>query len=186
MCSSQTQLKGINYKAERLRLHTWPYVHACMLSRFICVQLFATPWTVAHQAPLSVGFPRQEYWSALPCPPPGDLPDPGMEPVSPASPALAGGFFTPEPPRKPVSTNPSAHSSTYTLVHHPPPSLNHPSTHPPQTCPPRHPGSQQPSFIHPLIQRLSSTHHPPTHPSIHLLMHPSIHLLNKSRASTVG
>ena len=52
-----------------------------------------TLWTVARQAPLSMGFPRQENWSGLPFPPPGDLPDPGMEPVSPVSPALAGGFF---------------------------------------------------------------------------------------------
>ena len=55
----------------------------------------ATPWTVAHQAPLSMGFPRQEYWSRLPFPSPGDLSNPGIEP---ASPALAGGFFTTEPP----------------------------------------------------------------------------------------
>ena len=48
------------------------------------VQLFATPWTVAHQAPLSMGFSRQEYWSGLPFPSPGDLPDPGIEPRSPA------------------------------------------------------------------------------------------------------
>ena len=59
------------------------------------IWLFATPWTVAHQAPLSMGFTRQEYWSRLPFPPPGDLPDPGIEPRSPA---LAGGFFTTEPP----------------------------------------------------------------------------------------
>ena len=52
------------------------------------VQLFVTPWTVAHQAPLSMGFSRQEYWSGLPCPPPGDLPSPGIKPMSPASPAL--------------------------------------------------------------------------------------------------
>ena len=58
------------------------------------VQLSATLWTVACQAPLSMGFSRQEYWSGLPCPPPGDLPNPGIEPVSLASPALAGGFFT--------------------------------------------------------------------------------------------
>ena len=61
-----------------------------------CVQLcstLATPWTVACQAPLSVGFSRQEYWTALPCPPPGYFPDPGIEPVSLASPVLAGGFF---------------------------------------------------------------------------------------------
>ena len=59
---------------------------------------FVTPWTVACQAFLSVGFSRQEYWSGLPFPPPGDLPDPGMEPVSPA---LEGGFFTAESPGKP-------------------------------------------------------------------------------------
>ena len=49
-----------------------------------CVQLFATAWTVAHQATLPMGFSRQEYWSVLPFPSPGDLPDPVMEPVSPA------------------------------------------------------------------------------------------------------
>ena len=59
------------------------------------------PWTLAHQAPLSVEFSRQEYWSGLPFPPPRDLPDPGIEPVSPASPAVAGRFFTLEPPEKP-------------------------------------------------------------------------------------
>ena len=59
-----------------------------------------TLWTAARQAPLSTGFPRQERWSGLPFPPPGDLPDPGIEPASPASPALAGGFFTTEPPRE--------------------------------------------------------------------------------------
>ena len=63
---------------------------ACVLS---CVQLFANPWTVAHQALLS-RFPRQEYWSGLPFPSPGDLPYPV---IKPASPALAGGFFTTEP-----------------------------------------------------------------------------------------
>ena len=54
---------------------------------------FVTPWTVAHQAPLSIGFPRQEYWSGLPFPSPGDLPNPKIEPVSLMSPALAGGFL---------------------------------------------------------------------------------------------
>ena len=58
------------------------------------VRLFATLWTVARQAPLSTGLPRQEYWSGLPYPPPGDLPDPGIKPTSLTSPALAGGFFT--------------------------------------------------------------------------------------------
>ena len=58
------------------------------------VQLFVTLSTVARQAPLSMGFSRQEYCSGLPCPPPGDLPNPGIEPASLMSPALAGGFFT--------------------------------------------------------------------------------------------
>ena len=57
-------------------------------------QLFATPWTVAHQTPLSMGFSRQEYQSGLPCPPPGDLPDPRTEPMSLKFPALEGRFFT--------------------------------------------------------------------------------------------
>ena len=62
--------------------------------RFSHVLLFAILWTIACQAPLSMGFSRQEHWSGLPCPPPGDLPDPGMEPASLMSPALAGRFFT--------------------------------------------------------------------------------------------
>ena len=65
-----------------------------MLSRFSRVRFFVTPWTVAHQAPLSMGFFRQEYWSGMPCPPPGDFPSPGIEPASLMSPATAGGFFT--------------------------------------------------------------------------------------------
>ena len=56
----------------------------------------ANPWTVAHQAPLSMGFFRQEYWSELPFPSPGNLPDPGIKPMSPVSPALAGGFISTE------------------------------------------------------------------------------------------
>ena len=64
-----------------------------MLSRFSRVQLCATLWTIAHQSLLSMGFFRQEYWSGLPCPPPGDLPDSGTEAVSFTSPALAGRFF---------------------------------------------------------------------------------------------
>ena len=55
-------------------------MRACVLSHD---PLFATPWTVARQAPLSVGFSRQEYWSGSPCPPPGGLPDPGIEPARP-------------------------------------------------------------------------------------------------------
>ena len=65
---------------------------------FSRVWLFATPGTIAHQAPLSMGFSRQEYWSGLPFPTPGDFPDPGIKPKSPVSPALAGRFFTTAPP----------------------------------------------------------------------------------------
>ena len=66
----------------------------------VCVKSFqpcptlCDPMDCSRQAPLSMGFSRQEYWSGLPCPPPGDLPDPGIKPVSLRSPALAGGFFT--------------------------------------------------------------------------------------------
>ena len=67
---------------------------SCELSHFIRVWQFATLWTVAHQAPLSKGFSRQEYWSKLPCPPPGDLPNLGIELESLLPPALAGRFFT--------------------------------------------------------------------------------------------
>ena len=69
----------------------------CVLSH---VQLFVTVWTVAHQAPLSMEFSRQEYWLGLPFPTPGDLSGPGNEPVSLVSPALAGGFLTAVPPGK--------------------------------------------------------------------------------------
>ena len=68
------------------------------------VRPFATPWTVALQAPLSMGFPRQEYLNGLPFPTPGDLPNPEIKPMSPASPALASGFFNTEPPGKPIKS----------------------------------------------------------------------------------
>ena len=73
-------------------------VCTCTLSQLSCIQLFATPWPVAHQAPLSMEFSRQEYWSGLPFSSPGDLPDPGIEP---ASPVLAGGYLTSASPGKP-------------------------------------------------------------------------------------
>ena len=73
-----------------------------MLTHFSCVRLFATVWTLAQKAPLSVGFSRQEYWSGPPCPPPGDLPDPDMLPASLSSPALAGRFLLLVPPKKPL------------------------------------------------------------------------------------
>ena len=66
----------------------------CVCQSLSRVRLFATTWTVARQASLSMGFSRQEYWSGLPCPPPGDLPDPGIELKSLLSPALSGRFFT--------------------------------------------------------------------------------------------
>ena len=75
------------------KIPTCQYICIHVLSCLSCVQLFATLWTLVCQAPLSLGFSRQEYWSRLPCPPPGDLPDPGMEPAS-LSPSWAGGFFT--------------------------------------------------------------------------------------------
>ena len=77
-------------------------INSCVLNHFSHVCLFVTPWTVACQASLSMGFSRQEYWGGLPCSPPGDLPDPGIETVSLKSPALAGGFFTTELPGKPI------------------------------------------------------------------------------------
>ena len=70
----------------------------CVLCTLRCVQVFATPWTVAHQGSLPMGFSRQEHWSGLPFPAPGDLPDPGVKSGSPVSPAFAGGFSTTEPP----------------------------------------------------------------------------------------
>ena len=81
------------------------FMHAC-ISRFSHVQLFLTLWTVAHQAPLSMGFSRQEYWSGLPCPLPGDLPNPEIEPTSLTSHALADRFFT-------ISTTWEAHIIYY-------------------------------------------------------------------------
>ena len=66
--------------------------------------IFATPNTVAHKAPLSIGFPMQEYWSVLSFPPSGDLPNPWIEPVSPVSFCTASGFFTAEPPGSAINT----------------------------------------------------------------------------------
>ena len=73
-----------------------------MLNRFSHVQFFVTPWTVAHQALLSMGFTRQEYWSGWPFPSLGDLPNPGTKPMSLTSPALSGGFLPLAPPGKPI------------------------------------------------------------------------------------
>ena len=77
-------------------------VHACSVTQSCPTLCDSTPWTVALQAPLYMGFSRQEYWSGLPFPTPGDLPDPGIKPMSLVSPALAGGFFTTVPLGKPL------------------------------------------------------------------------------------
>ena len=86
------------FKSSGWKLHWWAAIlqHACMGSCFSCVWFFATLWTVACQAPLSMAFSRQEYWRGLPWPLPGDLPYPGIEPVCPALlvvSCIAGRFF---------------------------------------------------------------------------------------------
>ena len=90
-------LVWISKDRDRNRETTRAEIEQKSLSR---VRLFATPWTAACQAPLSMGFSRQEYWSGFPFPSPGDLPDPGIEPTCPVSRALASGFFTTAPPGK--------------------------------------------------------------------------------------
>ena len=89
---------GGNYTYECARVLS--YIYMCVL---VCsvVSDSATPWTVAHQAPPSAEFFRQEFWSGLPFPPPGDLPGPGIKPVTLSSPASASRFFTATPPGKP-------------------------------------------------------------------------------------
>ena len=77
-----------------------------------CVRLFVTLWTVAHQAPSFMGFSRQEHWSGLPFPSPGDLPDPGIEPRSPA---LQADILTSEPPGKPLTYLQIHNLNTHTL-----------------------------------------------------------------------
>ena len=95
-------------------------IFACLLSHFSCVRLFVTLWIVDHQAPLSLGFSRQENWSELPCPPPGHLPNLGIQPSSLTSPTLSSGFFTIVPPGIPFLTDtkfPFAQAKFYTLFH---------------------------------------------------------------------
>ena len=76
---SDCSLKSVNKLQDKALLKPVS-LSTCMLHHFSRVRLSATPWTVARQAPLSMGFSRHEYWSGLPCPPPKDLPDPGIEP----------------------------------------------------------------------------------------------------------
>ena len=76
------------------KTHQVPLVPVCVLSCFSYIRLFATLWTVAHEAPLSTGFSRQDYWTGLPCPSSENLPNPGIKPTSFLSPVLVGGFLT--------------------------------------------------------------------------------------------
>ena len=113
-----------------LTLGEWIYsaLHLCMLSCFSCVQLFVTLWTIACQASLSMGFSRQEYWSGLPCPPPEDLPNPEIKPMSLTSLALAplassgklsSAFqFSPVAQSCPTLCNPMNQSMPGLPVHH--------------------------------------------------------------------
>ena len=93
----------------------WVLFESCayVLSHVSCVRLLATLWTLVCQAPLSVGFSRQEYWSGSPCPPPGDLPDLGVKPTSLISPALAGEYFATSTTRE----APTSITDIYIQVH---------------------------------------------------------------------
>ena len=105
----------------RFLLGLQPSTHyMCVLGRSV-VSDSATLWTVALQAPLSMGFARRECWSGSPFPPPGHLPDPGIELKSPVSPALAGGFLTTESPVKPLT------SLSHFIWHFQPLTFNFPS-----------------------------------------------------------
>ena len=89
-CSLDGNLKYLWHILVYTHRHTQTHTHVCVYAQSLQLYLFATLWTIARQAPLSMGFSRQEYWSGLPCSPPGDLPNPR----SLMSPALAGRFFT--------------------------------------------------------------------------------------------
>ena len=101
-CSVQKAKETAVGGENRLQQQSPDGVHVCSASR---VQFFVIPWTVACQAPLSMGFSRQECSSGLPCPPTRDLPSSGIRPEPPAFPALAGEYFTAEPPGKPHEWN---------------------------------------------------------------------------------
>ena len=91
MCNSRG--KPAKERVSRLKIGPWKLC-VCLLSRFGHFLLFAILWTVACQAPLSMGSSKHNYWSGLPCPPPGDLPDPGIELASLIFPVLSGEFYT--------------------------------------------------------------------------------------------
>ena len=94
VAQSRTWLKWLSSSSSSSKSLGYPRWCTCVLSLYGRVWLFATPWTVASQDPLSMGFSRQGYWSGLPCPPPGHLPGPWVKLASVMLPALAGGFFT--------------------------------------------------------------------------------------------
>ena len=86
--------KGEKHSIARALYASFVSMRACMLSHFSHVQPFMTPWTVAYQAPVSMGFSRQEYWSGFPCLPPGYISNPQIKPMSLMFPQLADRFFT--------------------------------------------------------------------------------------------
>ena len=88
--------------------------HMCMFSHFSCVWLFVTLWTVAHQVPVSMGFSRQECWSGLPCPSPEDLTPPRDQAHVSCFSCIVVGFFTTEPPGKPICVYMYTHTHTHT------------------------------------------------------------------------
>ena len=112
--------KGIRYKCVCVCACVCVCVYARTRARaqlLSHIQLFVTAWTVARQAPLSMQFSKREYWSGFPCPRPGDVPDPEIEPTYPASAALQADSLATEPPGKP----PNNLSLTYYLLKHPVP-----------------------------------------------------------------
>ena len=104
LCKLERTMEGIVNSTNTIFLIT--NLKSIVLSCFSSVWPFASPWTETHQTSLSMGFSRQEYWSGLPFPLLGDLPNLGLEPTSPGSPALAGRFFTTEPSGKPWPPKP--------------------------------------------------------------------------------
>ena len=112
-CSWECKMVQLLGKTVRQFLTKLNIFLACMLSHHGHVQLRMMLWTVARQAPLSMGFSRQIYWSGLPCPPPRDCSGPGIKPVSLMSPALAGWFFTTAPPGKPILGKRASNSASW-------------------------------------------------------------------------
>ena len=116
--SSREWCKGMMLKPHLTpcrKIDSHQCVRACRLSASVVSNFFATPGTVAHQAPRSTGFSRQEYWNGFP--PPGDLPNPGIKLPPPASATLARGVFTTQPPGKPTHSGPISKSKSLLIWH---------------------------------------------------------------------